>query len=31
MEEMLRQRAKEVAKGEDFELAEAFHRAEVWW
>ena len=31
MEEMMRQRAKEVAKGEDFELAEAFHRAEVWW
>jgi len=31
MEKWLRQRAKEMAKGENFELAEAFHRVEVWW
>ncbi len=29
--ERLRQRAKEMAKGEDYELAEAFHRVEIWW
>jgi LmbE family N-acetylglucosaminyl deacetylase len=31
MEDMMRQRAKEIAQEEDFELAESFHRAEVWW
>jgi LmbE family N-acetylglucosaminyl deacetylase len=31
LEERLRQWAKEMAKGESFELAEAFHRTEVWW
>lgn len=31
LEEWLRQRAKEMAEGEDFELAEAFHRVEIWW
>jgi LmbE family N-acetylglucosaminyl deacetylase len=31
MEDMMRKRAKEIAQEEDFELAEAFHRAEVWW
>jgi len=31
MEERLRQRSKELAEGEDFELAEAFHRVEIWW
>jgi len=30
LEQRLRQRAKEMAKGEDFELAEAFHRVEIW-
>jgi LmbE family N-acetylglucosaminyl deacetylase len=31
MEKWLCQRAKDMAKGVDFKLAEAFHRAEVWW
>ncbi len=31
MEKWLRERAKTMAEGEDFELAEAFHRVEVWW
>ena len=31
MERWLCQRAKDMAKGEDFKLAEAFHRVEVWW
>ena len=31
MEERLRQRSKELAEGEDSELAEAFHRVEIWW
>ena len=31
LDEWLRQRAKEMAEGEDFELAEAFHKVEVWW
>jgi len=31
IEKWLRQRAKEMAEGEDFELAEAFHRVEIWW
>ncbi len=30
-EDQLRQRFKSMAEGEDFELAEAFHRAEVQW
>ena len=30
-EEQLRQRYKMMAKGEDFELAEAFHRVEILW
>jgi len=30
-EDWLRQRCKEMAEGADFELAEAFHRAEVSW
>jgi LmbE family N-acetylglucosaminyl deacetylase len=31
MEEWLIQQAKEMAEGEDFEMAEAFHRVELWW
>jgi LmbE family N-acetylglucosaminyl deacetylase len=31
MKERLRQWFKELAKEEDFELAEAFHRVELWW
>ncbi len=31
LEKWLRQWAKEMAKEEKFELAEAFHRVEVWW
>jgi len=31
LKEWLIQRAKENAKGENFELAEAFHRVEIQW
>ena len=31
MEGWLRKRASDMAEGESFELAEAFHRAEIWW
>ncbi len=31
MYEWLKERSKEMAKGEDYELAEAFHRVEIWW
>jgi len=31
MEKWLREWAKTMAEGEDFELAEAFHRVEIWW
>ncbi len=31
LENRLRQRAKQMAKGENFELAEAFHRVEILW
>jgi len=31
LEQRLRRWATEMAKGEDFELAEAFHRVEIWW
>ncbi|MFC1916027.1 PIG-L deacetylase family protein [Chloroflexota bacterium] len=31
IEEQLRQRAKDLAEGENFELAEAFHRVEITW
>ena len=31
LENWLRQRHKDMAEGEDFELAEAFHRVEVLW
>ena len=31
LKEMLRQWAEEMARGEEFELAEAFHRIEMWW
>ena len=31
MEKRLRDRAKDFAKGEGFELAEAFHRVEILW
>ena len=31
MEKWLRQRAKDMATGENFELAEAFHRVEITW
>ncbi len=31
MEKRLRQWAKDNAEGEDYELAEAFHRVEIWW
>lgn len=30
-ENWLRQRHKDMAEGEDFELAEAFHRVEIFW
>jgi LmbE family N-acetylglucosaminyl deacetylase len=31
MEKWLCQRAKDMAQGMEFKLAEGFHRAEVWW
>ncbi len=31
LEERMRQRCKKMAEGEDYELAEAFHRLEIWW
>lgn len=31
LKKWLTQRAKEMAKGQDFELAEAFHRVEIFW
>ena len=31
LEPWLRQRARQMAEGTDFELAEAFHRVEIWW
>jgi len=31
IEERLRQRAKDIAEAENFELAEAFHRVEITW
>ncbi len=31
LEDWLRQRCKEMAEGEDFELAEGFHRVEISW
>ncbi|MFC1958291.1 PIG-L deacetylase family protein [Chloroflexota bacterium] len=31
LEERLRQRHKALAEGESYEIAEAFHRLEVWW
>ena len=31
LEEWLKQRAREMAKGQNFELAEAFHRVEILW
>jgi len=31
LEKWLRERAKTMAEGDDFELAEAFHRVEIWW
>ena len=31
MEKWLCTRAKDMAKGEDFKLAEGFHRVEIWW
>ncbi len=31
MEEWLREWSRQMAEGEDFELAEAFHQVEVWW
>ena len=31
MEKWMREWARQMAEGEDFELAEAFHRVEVWW
>jgi LmbE family N-acetylglucosaminyl deacetylase len=31
LEERLRQRHKTLAEGEDFQLAEAFHRVEIVW
>ena len=30
LEDMLRQRARDMARGESFELAEGFHRVDVW-
>jgi len=31
MEKWLQKRAKDMADGESYELAEAFHRIEIWW
>ena len=31
MEKWLRERHRQLAEGEDFELAEAFHRVEIFW
>jgi len=31
MEKWLCTRAKDMAKGEDFKLAEAFHQVDIWW
>ena len=31
MEKWLCTRAKDMADGEDFKLAEGFHRVEIWW
>lgn len=31
LEEWLKRQAREMAEGENFELAEAFHRVEIWW
>ncbi len=31
LEERVRQRAKMSAEGQDYELAEAFHREQIWW
>lgn len=31
LEQWLRQRHQMLAEGEDFELAEAFHRVDIWW
>jgi len=31
MQKWLCQRAQDMAKGEDFKLAEGFHRVEIWW
>jgi len=31
LEERMRERHKMLAQGEDYELAEAFHRVEIWW
>ncbi len=31
VEQWVRQRARDMAEGENFKLAEAFHRVEVWW
>ena len=31
IERRLRQWSKDYAEGEDYELAEAFHRVEIWW
>lgn len=31
MEKWLCKRAKDIAAGEDFKLAEGFHRVEIWW
>lgn len=31
MEKWLRERAETAAEGQDFKLAEAFHRVEIWW
>jgi len=31
LEERMRERHKRLAEGENFELAEAFHREEIWW
>ena len=31
MEKWLCERAKSMAEGENFKLAEGFHRAEIWW
>jgi LmbE family N-acetylglucosaminyl deacetylase len=31
LEDRIKQRCRTMAEGQDYELAEAFHRSEIWW